>query len=203
MRRPQTDPTCNYHARWTPQSNKHKRLISGSNHGVFFVSAKSDMIFNTLQLQLQIGYISRVKKKMPAHHLWCTSLTLKPPQMKIGLSTAYLSVHYVEMVPFWKYGVVKLMQLNGLQAPSSPSSQTSFSPSSDNHSDSKNQPVGLISVPARSKVCTGFILHHLTTKYPPLAPIMQIRSSGTTPIAWIMRRDDIFWSQGRSVFWKS
>jgi len=65
--------------------------------------------------------------------------------MKIKPPKAYLLVHYVEMVPFWKYELVKLMQLNGLQAPSSPSSQTSFSPSSDNQPESKNQPVELIS----------------------------------------------------------
>jgi len=43
------------------------------------------------------------------------------------------------------------MQLNGLQTPSSPSSQTSFSPSSDAHPERKNQPLALISVAARFK----------------------------------------------------
>jgi hypothetical protein len=60
-------------------------------------------------------------------------LTLKPPQMKLKRSSAYLLIYYAKMMLFWEYKVVKLMQLNGLQTPSSPSSQTSFSPSSDAH----------------------------------------------------------------------
>ena len=51
---------------------------------------------------------------------------------------------------FWEYKEAKLMQLNGLQSPSSPSSQTSFSPSSDAHPERNKQPVALISVAARS-----------------------------------------------------
>jgi hypothetical protein len=52
------------------------------------------------------------------------------------------------MIPFWEYKEVKLMQLNGLQTPSSPSSQTSFSPSSDAHPERKIKSVALISVAA-------------------------------------------------------
>jgi hypothetical protein len=52
------------------------------------------------------------------------------------------------MIPFWEYKEVKLMQLNGLQTPSSPSSQTSFSPSSDAHPERKIKSGAFISVAA-------------------------------------------------------
>jgi len=66
------------------------------------------------------------------------------------------------MMLFWEYKEVKLMQLNGLQTPSSPSSQTSFSPSSDAHPERKNQPVALISVAVRSKYAQD--LFHTTLR---------------------------------------
>ena len=59
------------------------------------------------------------------------------------------------MMLFWEHKEVKLTQLNGLQTPSSPSSQTSFSPSSDAHPERKKQPVALISVAVRSKYAQG------------------------------------------------
>jgi len=75
--------------------------------------------------------------------------------MKTRPPNAYHFIHYAKMIPFWEYKEVKLMQLNGLQTPSSPSSQTSFSPSSDAHPERKNQPVALISVAVRSKYAQG------------------------------------------------
>ena len=100
--------------------------------------------------------------------------------------------------------MVKLIQLNGLPTPPSTFSQTSFSPSSDAYLENKIQPVGLISVVARSKYANASFRttrrQHFLFGLRVYADAV-IRSNTDRLISGKRQNKKV--SPGRSVFWKA